>query len=473
VQILALGMNYSTGDLLVPPADEETFGTTLVGSLAENAELLANLTQATTLGQTFRGEIKRQVVDLGDPRSAGWTILVNGQDPQKDNALAILRPLAEHRGMKDVASPLVFNGEPVDEWFDWLTENYSALAMGQKPHYILIAGGPEQVPFLFQSMLDTVAATGRVAFDSAEDLRTYVDKVIRIETVETPVVEKEALFFAPDYGWDDPTYFSCQYMVEPLAKVAQNELGFNTKTILRDQATKERLQETLRTAKPAMVFTASHGMGAPDEPFEKQKQINGAICCQRTGHEVMKEDWLLTADDVSPDEPFLEGAAVFQFACFGYGTPAESDFAHWDPRIGKLNAPVDFISALPKRLLAHPRGPLAYVGHVDVALLHGFADPGNPMPALGERWNDRIGPFYTAIRSLLSVDPVSLAMEDMFERYNIINAQLTATFDRLKKGRIELTPDFRSRFVDLFLTRSDAQNYMIYGDPAVYLRIPD
>jgi hypothetical protein len=472
VQVLALGIDYSTGDLLIPPVDEETFGATLVGSLAQNAELLANLTQATTLGQTFRGEVKRQVVDLGDPRSAGWTILVNGQDPLKNNVLEILRPLAKHRGMKDPASPLIFNGEPVDEWFDWLTENYSALRMGQKPHYILIAGGPEQVPFLFQSMLDTVAATGRVAFDSLEDLRTYVDKVIRLETAESPVVEREALFFAPDYGWDDPTYFSCHYMAEPLAEEAQNQLGFNTLTILGEQATKERLQETLQTARPAVVFTASHGMGAPNESFEMQRRINGAICCQPVGRELKKEDWLFTADDVSLEEPFLEGATLFQFACFGYGTPAESDFAHWDPRIDKLNAPADFIAALPKRLLAHPRGPLTYVGHVDVALLHGFADPDNPMPAIGERWNDRIEPFYTAIRSLLAVDPVSLAMEDMFERYNITNAQLTATFDRLERGKIQITPDFHSRFVSLFLTRSDAQNYMIYGDPAVCLRIP-
>jgi hypothetical protein len=64
-------------------------------------------------------------------------------------------------------------------------------------------------------------------------------------------------------------------------------------------------------------------------------------------------------------------------------------------------------------------------------------------------------------------------MGDMFARYNTTNAQLSATYDRMKKGKIDVTPFFQSRLVSLFLTRSDAQNYMIFGDPAVCLRIPD
>ena len=49
------------------------------------------------------------------------------------------------------------------------------------------------------------------------------------------------------------------------------------------------------------------------------------------GHETgdAMEDWLITAEDVDGEQPFLEGSVVFQFACFGYGTPAESDFRHW------------------------------------------------------------------------------------------------------------------------------------------------
>jgi len=333
MQILSLGIHYSTGELLVPPIDEQSFGATILGSLAQNADTLANLTRATTLGQTFRGEVKRRVIDTGDPRSVGWTILVNQNDPHKDDMLRVLAPLAKHRAMKSPDSLLFYNGEPIDEWFDWLSENYSSLNMGQKPQYILIAGGPDQVPFLFQSMLGTVASTGRVAFDSLQDLENYVEKLIRLETAPAPAVERETVFFAPDYRLPDPTYYSCHYLAKPLAEQVADDLGFKTHQITGSEATKARLQETLRMARPALVFTASHGLSADDQPFEIQKQLNGAICCQRPPGILKDENWLFRAEDVPLDEPFLEGAAFFQFACFGYGTPAESDFAHWSNRI--------------------------------------------------------------------------------------------------------------------------------------------
>lgn len=78
-------------------------------------------------------------------------------------------------------------------------DNYYALDLEGKqvPQYILIVGGPDQVPFLFQSILDTVANVGRVDFDSLDDLKNYVEKLIRLETAPEPVVAKEALMFAP------------------------------------------------------------------------------------------------------------------------------------------------------------------------------------------------------------------------------------------------------------------------------------
>jgi hypothetical protein len=211
------------------------------------------------------------------------------------------------------------------------------------------------------------------------------------------------------------------------------------------------------------VYTASHGLGAPNEPFEVQKKVNGGICCQET-----EADWLLTADDIPAEKPFLEGAVIFQFACFGYGTPAESDYEHWLGKPG-LNTEADFVAALPKRLLAHPRGPIAFVGHLDTAWLHGFDDP--EIPGLSDTWNPRIEPFKKAIDSLLGVEPSGRAMTPMSTRYDLYNAFLTNTYDRIQRGNFEVTPAFQTKFVNQFITRSDAQNYMVFGDPASHLRI--
>jgi hypothetical protein len=180
------------------------------------------------------------------------------------------------------------------------------------------------------------------------------------------------------------------------------------------------------------------------------------------------DEWLYTAEDIPMNEPFLEGGVFFQFACFGYGTPAESDYSHW---MGKptLNSKADFVAALPKRLLAHPQGPIAFVGHVDLAWLHGFDDPDNPHPL--EPWNPRIEPFVYAVDTLLKVQPVGLAMSKLSQRYDITNAQLTSTYDLIQKGKIKMTDQVRARLAQAFITRSDAQNYMVYGDPAARLRI--
>ena len=416
----------------------------------------------------FRGEIERErTVDLGDPRAAGWTFLLNGNDPQINDIIKILRPLAEHRGMVDPEAPLIFGDEPQDEWFNWLQENYSTLDMETVPHYILIVGGPDRVPFLFQSLLDSTASVGRVDFDSQEDLRTYVQKIIRLEKAASPVVTRKTIVFAPDGGPEDATYYSRRYMAEPLADHIRTRFGLEIHELMGDHATKEQLMEDLREAKPALVYTASHGIGAPNESLEIQKRLNGAVCCQHTGPLTL--DSLFSAEDVPLDQPFLEGAVFFQFACFGYGTPAESDFMHWlgNP---ELNAAEDFVAALPKRLLAHPMGPIVFIGHLDTAWLHGFADPESP--DILDRWDDRIEPFVYAINTLLKVSPAGLAMARMNKRYDISNAIITYTFDRLQKGKIEMTPRRQVRLADSFITRSDAQNYMILGDPAARVRIP-
>jgi hypothetical protein len=206
--------------------------------------------------------------------------------------------------------------------------------------------------------------------------------------------------------------------------------------------------------------------------MDQQKKYNGAICCQARGQLTVQD--LFSADDVPANEAFLEGAVFFQFACFGYGTPAQSDYAHWMPEEGmvpKKYADADFVAALPKRLLAHPRGPIAYVGHLDTAFLHGFTDQNDPY--IMDRWHARIQPFVHIVDQLLEVQPSGLAMEDMNKKYSVYNIVLNNVYDRLKRGAFKWTPETERRFVDTWIIRSDAQNYMILGDPAARLRIPE
>ena len=471
MKIMGMGLDFA-GAALFKPIDEEAFAKILLSSLESNAEKLRGLTKTTSQAISFKGEIRRATRDPGDPRMAGWTFLLNSADPQRHEIEEILKPLAVHRGMADPAAPLLYNGESSDEWFAWLNDNYYALQLEGKPVplYVLIVGGADKVPFRFQSILDTVASVGRLDFDTLDDLRLYIGKVIRLEKAKEPVVTKEVLLFAPDAGPSDPTHFTSEYMVKPLAERIQQELGFTAHTIQGQDATKKRLVNELRTKKPALVYTASHGLIASGEPLEIHKRYNGSICCQCAGP--LTIDALFSAEDVPFEQPFLEGAVFFQFACFGYGTPAESDFAHWfPPEATPLRYPgVDFVAALPKRLLAHPRGPIAFIGHLDTAFLHGFADT-EALDAI-DRWHSRIAPFVDAVDQLLGVQPSGLAMEKMNHRYSICNAWITDTYDRQKRGTLKWTERKVTEFLDNWIVRGDAQNYMVFGDPAARLRIP-
>ncbi|MGZ7111597.1 MAG: hypothetical protein ACXVIU_09810 [Halobacteriota archaeon] len=468
MKLMGMGLDL-TGNALFTPMEEETVEKSLAAALESNAGRVKSLDRATAPAIAFRGEIERKTIDLGDPRAAGWTFLVNSADPQRADIERLMEPLAKHRAMTDPANPLLYNGESPDEWFDWLHENYLGLDRDGKqvPHYVLIVGEPDQVPFRFQSVLATVASVGRVAFDSLGDLQQYIKKLIRIETAANPLVSKEAFMFAPDGGPSEPTYFSHKYMVEPLAREIRDELGFAVRAIVGEEATKMNLTAALSSSNSALVYTASHGLGAIDESADYQKQYNGAICCQHAGR--LNSDALFSANDVPLNQPFLEGAVFFQFACFGYGTPAESDYAHWIDKVPKKYTDADFVAALPKRLLAHPRGPIGFVGHLDTAFLHGFTDA--EAPNILERWHSRIAPFKKAVDQLLSVQPSGLAMSDMCTRYSACNALITNTYDRQCRRRLTWTPELKARFLDTWITRSDAQNYMIFGDPAARLRI--
>jgi hypothetical protein len=469
--ILANGVNFSSEQLLFPVRKDQDFARGIEQWLTDVIGDIRGSTEQSSWAFRSRSEVERErSPDIGDPKAVGWTYLINGDHPNQSNIRRAMLPLAEHRGMANPDSPLIFPGGRAVEWFHWLQEHYFGLPLEDsvRPFYVLCVGSPQDIPFKFQSLLGSAAAVGRLDFDSVDDIYTYVSKVKAIEKANRPLCSRDVVVFAPDYGVNDPTFFSREYLATPIANFIRRKFGVDPHRLFGHDATKENLSSRLKfTRRPALLLTASHGLGAPDESFETQKQLNGAICCQRAPG-LQRYEWLFGASDVPPD-PFLQGSVVFQFACFGYGTPAESDFA---PYVGvpAKNTVHDFVAALPKRLLAHPDGPIAFIGHVDTAWMHGFEDPRAPF--LMEQWHPRIQPFVALVEQIMKTQPVGWAMADMSKKYDWGNAVLLSAFNRLE-GYVDTPPDeFYERLIDIFIQRTDAQNYMILGDPAARVRIP-
>lgn len=468
MQIMGMGLHLD-GSPLFPTVEDTVLTKTLIAALEQNAAEIHQLSQITLRGSSFRSELERSVTDPGDPQQAGWTYLINADDPDCEQIIEIITPLARHRGMVDPTQPLLYSDDVAEHWFEWLHDEYLSLELdkGQVPQYVLIIGGPERVPFRLQSILDISAKVGRLAFDALDELQQYVDKLIRIETAASPLVSPEVLLFAPDGGPADATYFSREYMVKPIVRHINEQFGFRTRSFMGEEATRTNLEEALHTGSPALVYTASHGLGALNKPDEVQRRFNGALVCQH-GNPLQRQD-LFAAEDVVSSQPLLEGAVFFQFACFGYGTPAQSDYTHWLKNVPQQYTQADFVAALPKKLLAHPRGPIAFVGHLDTAWLHAFADVESPH--ILDCWHPRIQPFVHSVSQLLHRQPLGLAMEKMNERYSVTCALISDTYDRLRRGRFHWNAQKEQRFLNSWITRSDAQNYMIFGDPAARLRI--
>jgi hypothetical protein len=467
--IMASGIDVGTGNLLIEPLRDNEFAARLVERLPRQWPQAQQLARAAESGTQMRALIARkQLLDYTDPRAVGWTYLVAADEPLRDEIARVLEPLARHRGMAEPRAPLVFSGEPPEDWQDWMEQNYGGVP-GETPHYVLIVGGPERVPFHFQAVLDSAASVGRVAFHDISSLEAYVEKVLRLEDDRTaPVTRQEALIFATDRGSPDPTYYSRQYMAKPIDDYLRCERNVPVRAFYGESATAPALLEALTTGRSAVIYTATHGAARPAAGLDAQRETNGAIVC--TPEPGATAQSLVAASDIPADTPVAEGAIVFQFGCFSAGTPAESDYAHWLGR-ERLNAQADFVAALPNRLLSHPRGPVAFVGHVDLAWIHAFDDPDDP--DIEESWHPRLKPFRTAVETLLAPQPVGLAMTAMNKRFDVGNAGLANAFDQQRRGNLPDRPEYMRRLVRSFITRSDAQNYIVLGDPAVYPRMSD
>ena len=472
MKLFATGWDADTDTPLYTVRDETAFVDAFVHAYELRIDELRSQQALAARGAQFSTELQRRpLADRGDPRAVGWTYLVAKDDPDRDVIAEILAPLARHRGMAAPLAPLLYERDL--PWWEWLDEHYFATTLEDRtpPHYVLIVADPARVPFEFQTMLDSPAAVGRVAFDDARHLHNYVKKVIDLETSRAPVTRRAALCWAPDGGPDDATHYSHLYMAKPLASYLRT-LRFDVHELFGGLATKAALLSAAASGCPAIVYTASHGLGPPSGSMDKKRRFAGALCGQRQP-DTSSAEWLITADDLPESEPFLEGSVFFQFACFGYGVPATGDGAVWlEDRPGPVEALAseDFVSAIPRRLLANPRGPLAFIGHVDTAWLHGFADPDGV--DVIERWHPRIAPFKRALELLAGVQPAGLAMADFNKQLDIGNSMVLNDLERALRNPARQTPESRRRLVDHIIRRNDAKNYMVFGDPAARLRIP-
>ena len=354
---LPSGVDGTTGGYLHPAARPASFaGRGLDHRDAVQAREWLRRTAGPHLGP-------RAGVDPRDLSSAGWGVVFSRQaDPAVREALA---PLLAHRRAQAAARRETWYRElagedgyqPGDTKASFL-ERHGAGGAGpadprELPYFLLLVGGPEEIPFEFQHQLDVQYAVGRVGFSTPGEYASYAGGVVAAETAAAataataPAGPRRAVLFGVHNPDDLATGRMADCLVRPLAAaLAGSRPDHEVETVIGSEATKARLGRLLGGEEtPRLLFTACHGMGFP-AGHERQRECQGALLCQDWPGPVawqkpIPEDHYFHAADVG-EGARPAGLISFHFACHSAGTPGVDGYGE-----SRTLAPADFLRGFP------------------------------------------------------------------------------------------------------------------------------
>jgi len=414
----------------------------------------------------------------GDPnslRDQGWGVIAPRGD-EGDRLLALIQPLIDRRAADQDADVPIYRVPPdmtaadAAAWLDRkLVANELAAAI---PGYLLALGRPDQVSFELQQVLANAFSVGRLGFDIDADYEAYVHKLIASERSSASAPARAVYFTARD--GTPATELACRALMQPCVAdaFAQRKAGrFAAQDIvvLDDPDPAGAAGRLLAAATgPSVLFTCSHGAGAPAagwrSPAEQRAQ-QGALCLGDGG--------FLTAAMLA-GATFLPGGAWLAFACFSAGTPRHSAYHPWLARLqehgehdGDLSSvlaslPRDgeppFIAALPQAALASPGGPLAVIGHLDLAWSYAFQD----VDKLSRGGRHRR--FHELVTQLVKRTRVGLAVSgSLMSSRNQVQTELTIASDGDARAGALDAPAARGH---RWMVLQDLAGYIVLGDPA-------
>jgi hypothetical protein len=418
-------------------------------------------------------------VDPNDLAQSGWGIIIGTPDSLTPQVEEALKPLLDLRESQTEHFQVYKEGQGYAP--GWTASRFLAAQGGARladptdpekvPYYLLIVGGPEQVPYSFQYQLDVQYAVGRIDFgDDLDAYANYARNVARVETGGTRPAPNAAFFGVanPD---DRATKLSTDHLLHPLYESLKTRYPrWHMDLTQAEEATKANLLGLMsRPEPPSFLFTASHGMEFPaDDPKKRQVSHQGALLCQdwpgpNAWRGEISQDFYLAGDDLTGDANML-GLIAFFFACYGAGTPLYDEFSRQAFKERGAIAERPFMAALPRAMLGLSNGALAVIGHIERTWSVSF---------LGTRQDEQTTVFESVVAHLLEGYPVGSALEYLNSRHAALSTQLTMALET--EGMADFSfgdaaPD-PYEIAAMWTANNDARGYVIVGDPAVHLPV--
>jgi len=417
-----------------------------------------------------------------DLNAQGWGIFAP-EGEAGDRLLAAIAPLVAAREAELGAPAPVFRVpakmSPSDA-DSWRRDVYESADPDDQPFYQLFLGDLDQTPLALQQAQAIDSCVGRLAFSELEDYEAYAAKVLRWE--RAPDEGMADLLLHTVHDGTPATSIGARDLVAPLRELALDarergklSIGDLVESGDSDDPSPDQLIDTVTGRDRGLLFSLSHGEGAPRKGWssvDQQRAGQGAMSFGRGGR--------LRGDDLR-DRPFLPGGMWFMFACYGAGTPNESRFRHWLQQLrdagkfrGKPEAvlrslPTEgerpFVAALPRVALANPQGPLAFIGHLDLAWTYSFQELDR-----GKK-DGTAGKFFKVLRSILRGDRIGLSLREITRAYLDKNQNLTDRYDSKRSQAVKGAPeiDDRIQMAHLWMARQELAGYTVLGDPAARL----
>ena len=426
--------------------------------------------------------------DPNDLSLQRWSVIAP-EGPAGDALLALVEPLIRKRE-EDQGAPIVpyrvpagMDAEAAIRWSKHVYHDES-VALEDLPRYLLMLGDVDEVSLSLQQVMASEALIGRLVSPSAAGYAAYVEKLLRWEGAPSKEAEARALFFTAQDG-TAATTIGHKALVAPSVQRCRDTRkrgGFRAKEIEEigydgAEEARDALLDQIARPEPSMLFTMSHGLGAPRRGWksvDEQRAVQGAMS--------LGAGVRIAAEDIG-DRPFLPGGIWFFLACYGGGTPATSAYHPWLSRLrdaGGFGGRVDgvlaglpkpgdrpFIAALPQAALANPEGPLAVMAHIDLAWTYSFQD-------MGPDGKDRASRFEGIWSSLVKGARSGNSYNELLRYLGHANYELTTMYNqeaRAETQKMPLAPDQAraKQRANLWMLREDLAGYVLLGDPAARL----